>query len=145
MSDWAIQTESLNHNNITQFKIRDVHCRKCQVKLGWFNEFIEDTNQVTPQISEKKISYKISVSYKQFQQYKEGRSSLFSKSIACRNGIESEKCEATLNFETRNPSHGIPQAPRFNWTSSDEDSDNSPNSSDSEPENFMPRWEILKI
>merc|ERR1712134_216592 len=57
--------------------IRDVHCRKCQVKLGWFNEFIEDTNQ----------------------QYKEGRSSLFSKSIACRNGIESEKCEATLNFE----------------------------------------------
>jgi len=87
----------------------------------------------------KKISYKISVSYKQFQQYKEGRSSLFSKSIACRNGIESEKCEATLNFETRNPSHGIPQAPRFNWTSSDEDSDNSPNSSDSEPENFMPR------
>ena len=87
----------------------------------------------------KKNSYKITVSYNQFQQYKEGRSSLFSKSIACRNGIESEKCEATLNFETRNPSHGIPPAPRFNWTSSDEDSDNSPNSSDSEPENFMPR------
>ena len=36
-------------------KIRDVHCRKCQVKLGWFNEFIEDTNQVIPQISEKNL------------------------------------------------------------------------------------------
>jgi len=41
------------HTSGKKKMIRDVHCRKCQVKLGWFNEFIEDTNQVTPQISEK--------------------------------------------------------------------------------------------
>ena len=84
-----------------------------------------------------------------YQQYKEGRFSLFCKSIACRNGIESEKCEAPLNFDSRSnrvpaqllraQGFPVPNAPRFNWTSSDEESENSPNTSDSEPENFIPR------
>jgi len=44
---------------LRKFKVRDVHCKKCQTKLGWLNEFIEDQTQVIAfKTFESKVSKK---------------------------------------------------------------------------------------
>jgi len=55
--------------------VRDVNCKKCKTKLGWLNEFIEDTSQ----------------------QYKEGKMSISGSRILCKKGIDGEKSLQSLN------------------------------------------------
>lgn len=58
--------------------VRDVYCKKCDLNLGWLNEFIEDSEQ----------------------QYKEGQISLHGSAIAVRSGIDSQPKSVLERFRT---------------------------------------------